>query len=58
MTPDWHFTRDLNLLSFTMGLWEVSNISSKKYVCKTIMVSNPNQLKVTTTHAQVNAGIE
>jgi hypothetical protein len=52
----WHVTRDLNLLSFTMGA--NSNVSSNECVCKTIMASKPNQLQVTTTNPQANAIIE
>jgi hypothetical protein len=46
----------LNLLSLTMGSWENSNVSSKK--CVTIMALKPNQLQITTIHAQANAIIE
>jgi hypothetical protein len=35
-----------------------SNVSSNKCVCKTIMALKPNQLQVTTIHAQANAIIE
>jgi hypothetical protein len=58
ITPGWHITRDLNLLSLTMGLWANSNLSSNKGVCKTIMALKPNQLQVTTNTAQANAIIE
>jgi hypothetical protein len=47
-------TRDLNLLSLTMGA--NSNVSSNK--CVTIMALKPNQLQVTTYHPQANAIIE
>jgi hypothetical protein len=30
MTPGWHVTRELNLLSLTMGMWANSNVSPKK----------------------------
>jgi hypothetical protein len=39
-----------------MGLLANSNVSSNK--CVTIMVLKPNQLQVTTYHAQANAIIE
>jgi hypothetical protein len=44
MTPDWHITHDLNLLSLKMGGLANSSVSSNKCVCKTIMASKPNQL--------------
>jgi hypothetical protein len=53
ITLGWHVTRDLNLLSLTMGA--NSNVSSNKCVHKTIMALNPNQLQVTTNHPQANA---
>jgi hypothetical protein len=56
ITPGWNVTRNLNLLSLTMGTWENSNMSSNK--CVTIMALKPNQLQVTTYHTQVNAIIE
>jgi hypothetical protein len=56
ITPGWHVTRDLNLLSLTMGVWVNSNVSSNK--CVTIMALKPNQLQVTTYHLQANAIIE
>jgi hypothetical protein len=56
ITPGWHVTRDLNLLSLTMGA--NSNVSSNKCVCKTIMALKPNQLQVTTNITQANAIIE
>jgi hypothetical protein len=52
MTPGWHVTRNLNLLSLTMGLWACSTMSSNKCMCKT------NQLQVTTNRSQANAIIE
>jgi hypothetical protein len=56
ITPGWHVTRDLNLLSLTMGVCENSNVNSK---CElTIMALKPNQLQVTTHHPQANAIIE
>jgi hypothetical protein len=55
-TPGWHVTRNLNLLYLTMGA--NSNVSSNKYMCKTIMALKPNQLQVTTYHPQANAIIE
>jgi hypothetical protein len=51
-------TRELNLLSLTMGVEENSNVSSNKCVCKTIMALKPNQLQVTTNRPQANAIIE
>jgi hypothetical protein len=54
ITPIWHITRDLNLLSLTMGA--NSNMSSNK--CVTIMALKPNQLQVTTYNSQANAIIE
>jgi hypothetical protein len=48
ITPGWHVTRDLNLLSLTMEAWGNSNVSSNK--CVTIMALKPNQLQVTTYH--------
>jgi hypothetical protein len=56
ITPGWHVTRDLNLLSLTMGIWANSNVSSSKFV--TIMALKPNQLQVTTFYPQANAIIE
>jgi hypothetical protein len=56
ITPGWHVTRNLNLLSLTMRVWENSNVSSNK--CVTIMALKPNQLQVTTYHPQANAIIE
>jgi hypothetical protein len=56
--PDWHVTRNLNLLSLTMGTGANSNVSSNKCVCKTIMALKPNQLQVTTVNPQANAIIE
>jgi hypothetical protein len=32
MIPGWHVTRDLNLLSLTIGMWVSSNVSSNKCV--------------------------
>jgi hypothetical protein len=58
ITPGWHVTRDLNLLSLTMGVWEISNVSSNKSVNMTIMALKPNQLQVTTSTPQANAIIE
>jgi hypothetical protein len=54
ITPGWYLTRDLNLLSLTMGA--DSNVSSNK--CVTIMALKPNQLQVTTYNSQANAIIE
>jgi hypothetical protein len=31
ITPYWHITRNLNLLSLTIGTWANSNVSSNKY---------------------------
>jgi hypothetical protein len=56
ITPVWQVTRDLNLLSLTMGA--NSNVSSNKCVCKTIMALKPNQLQVTTNITQANEIIE
>jgi hypothetical protein len=56
MTPDWHVTPDLNLLSLTMGMMANSNVSSNK--CVTIMALKPNQLQVTTNRTQANAIIK
>jgi hypothetical protein len=56
ITPGWHVTRDINLLSLTMGA--NSNVSSNKCVYKTIMALKTNQLQVTTIDAQANAIIE
>jgi hypothetical protein len=58
ITPGWHVTRNLNLLSLTMGVGANSNVTSNKCVCKTIMALKPNQLQVTTKHPQANAIIE
>jgi hypothetical protein len=62
ITPCWHVTHNLNWLSFTMGVWAISNVSSnvssKKCVCKTIMALTPNQLQVKTYHPKANAMIE
>jgi hypothetical protein len=58
ITHGWHITRDLNLLSLTMGVWKNSNVSSNKCVYKKIMALQPNQLQVTTIHTQANAMIE
>jgi hypothetical protein len=56
LTPGWHITHDLNLLSLTMG--KNSNVSSNKCVCTTIMAFKTNQLQVTTYQSQANAIIE
>jgi hypothetical protein len=56
ITPCWHVTSDLNLLSFSMGVWQNSNVSSNKSV--TIMALKPKQLQVTTSTPQANAIIE
>jgi hypothetical protein len=56
ITPDWHVTRDLNLLSLKMGLKANSNVSSNK--CVTIMALKPYQLQFTAYHPQENAIIE
>jgi hypothetical protein len=56
ITPGWHVTRDLNLLSYTMGTWTNSNVSSNKFV--TIMALKPSQQQVTTNRPQINAIIE
>jgi uncharacterized SAM-binding protein YcdF (DUF218 family) len=58
ITPGWHITRDLNLLSLTMGVLANSNVSSIKCVYNTIMALKPNQLQVTTYHPQASAIIE
>jgi hypothetical protein len=55
ITPGWHITRSLNLLSLTMGTWEISNVSSNKCLRKTIMALKPNQQQVTTINPQANA---
>jgi hypothetical protein len=56
ITPGWHVTvtRDLNLLSLTMG----ANLNVSPNKCMTIMALKPNQLQVTTIHTQSNAIIE
>jgi hypothetical protein len=54
ITPGWHNTSNLNLLSLTMGA--NSNVSSNK--CVTIMALKPNQLQVTTITSEANAIIE
>jgi hypothetical protein len=41
-----------------MGIWDDSNVTSNKCVCKTITALKPKQLQVTTIHAQANAIIE
>jgi hypothetical protein len=56
ITPGWHVTRDLNLLSLTMGLWANSNVSLNK--CVTIISLKSNQLQVTSHNPQANAIIE
>jgi hypothetical protein len=58
ITPGWHVTRDLNLLSLTMGVWANSNVSSNICVHNTIMALKPNQLQVTLYHPQANTIIE
>jgi hypothetical protein len=45
ITPGWHVTRNLNLLSLTMGA--NSKLSSNKCVYKTIMALKSNQLHST-----------
>jgi hypothetical protein len=52
ITPVWQVTRDLNLLSLTMGKWTNLNVSSNKSLCMTIMALKPKQLQVTTYHPQ------
>jgi hypothetical protein len=56
ITPGWHITRDLNLLSLTTGMWANLNVSSNK--CVTIMALKPSQLQFTTYHPKSNAIIE
>jgi hypothetical protein len=57
ITPGWHITRDLKILSLIKELMANSNVSSNKYV--TIMtLLKPNQIQVTTYHPQANALIE
>jgi hypothetical protein len=56
ITPGWHVSRNLNLLSLTMGVWKDSNVISNK--CVTVMTLKPNQVQVTTNRQQVNAIIE
>jgi hypothetical protein len=58
ITPGWHVTRDLNLLSLTMATGANSKVRSSKCVRKTIMALKPNQLQVTTIHPQANAIFE
>jgi hypothetical protein len=58
ITPGWHVTHDLNLLSLTMGVRTNSTVSSNKWVYKTTMASKPNQLQFTTINPQANAIIE
>jgi hypothetical protein len=58
ITPGWHVTRNLNLLSLTMGTWANSNVISNKCVDKTITALKPNQLQVTTYHRQAHAIIK
>jgi hypothetical protein len=41
-----------------MGILENTNVSSNKYVCKTIMALKPNHLQVTTINPKANAIIE
>jgi hypothetical protein len=41
-----------------MGAGPNSNVSSRKFICKTIMALKPNQLQVTTYHPQANEIIE
>jgi hypothetical protein len=52
ITPGWQVTRDLNLLSLTIGTKANSNVSSNK--CVTIMALKTNQLQVT-THKQMQS---
>jgi hypothetical protein len=52
ITPGWHVTHDLNLLSLTMGMQANSNVSSSKCVYKTIMALKPNKLQVTASRPQ------
>jgi hypothetical protein len=47
ISPGWHVTRNLNLLSLTIGVWANSNESLSK--CVTIMALKPNQLQITIT---------
>jgi hypothetical protein len=54
ITPDWHVSRDLNLLYLTMGA--NPNVSSNKSVAITAL--KPNQLQVTSYNPQANAIIE
>jgi hypothetical protein len=56
ITLSWHYTRDLNLLSMTLGVLANPNVISSK--CVTIMALKPNQLQVTTNRPQANAIIE
>jgi hypothetical protein len=56
ITPGWHVTHSLNLLSLKMGVMANSKVSLNK--CVTIMALKPNQLQVTTYHPQANAIIE
>jgi hypothetical protein len=58
ITPGWHITRDLNLLSLTMEVRANSNVGSNKCACKTFMALKPNQLQVKTYHPKANAIIE
>jgi hypothetical protein len=52
ISPGWHVTHDLNLLSLIMRV--NSNVSSNEYVNKKIMALKPNQLQVTAYHPQAN----
>jgi hypothetical protein len=58
ITLGWHITRDLNLLSLTMGVNKNSNLSLNNSVYKKIMALKSNQLQVTSHNPQTNAIIE
>jgi hypothetical protein len=58
ITPGWHVTRDLNLLSLIMRTGASSNVTSNKGTCVTIMALKPNSLQVTTYNPQANAIID
>jgi hypothetical protein len=58
ITPVWHVTRDLNLLSLTMGCVGEFKREFKQMCNITIMALKPNQLQVTTINPQANAIIE
>jgi hypothetical protein len=56
ITHGCHVIRDLILLPLIIAEGSHSNLNSNK--CVVIMALKPNQLQVTTIHAQANANIE